>query len=453
MAKGRTIFFCQECGQESPKWLGKCPGCNQWNSFAEKVQVKSRSGATAVGNSSVQAVTEVEAGEEERLGTGMEELNRVLGGGIVPGSIILLGGDPGIGKSTLLLQVAWQISANVGRVLYVSGEESARQLAMRARRLEALHPELLILTETALETIESQISQHNPQIVIIDSIQTIYKAELPMSPGSLGQVRECTSHLMRFAKQTNTSIILVGHVTKDGNVAGPKTLEHMVDVVLYLEGERQHAFRILRGAKNRFGSTNEMGIFEMAGHGLQAVLNPSEVLLAERPMDATGSVVVSVLEGTRPMLLEIQALVSSTAFGNPRRLTTGLDYNRVAMILAVLDKRAGLHVNNFDAYVNVAGGVRVLEPGVDLGIAVALASSLREKKVSHKTLVVGEIGLTGEIRRVAQIQRRLYEAEKLGFKTAIIPYNNLKECNSDFSLNLIGVRNIKEALDNALGGE
>lgn len=452
MAKVKTVFYCQECGQESAKWLGKCPSCDQWNSFAEQVKTKNNS-VVSFKNSQVLAVTEVEFSEDNRISTGIGELNRVLGGGIVPGSILLVGGDPGIGKSTLLLQAAWEIARSVGRVLYVSGEESAQQIALRARRLTALHQNLLVLTETSLESIEAQIEQHKPELVIVDSIQTTYKTDLPMTPGSIAQVRECTSQLMRIAKDKDTSIILVGHVTKEGNVAGPRMLEHMVDVVLYLEGERNHAFRILRGVKNRFGSTNEMGIFEMGSQGLQAVANPSQMLLAERSLKASGSVVVSVLEGTRPVLLEIQALVSSSSFGNPRRLTTGLDYNRVALILAVLEKRAGLHINNFDAYVNVAGGVKVMETGVDLGIAVAVASSLREKVVSPKTVVVGEVGLTGEVRRVTQIERRIYEAEKLGFNKAIIPQNNIKELTAAKHMKIIGVTNIREALEAAIGGE
>jgi DNA repair protein RadA/Sms len=452
LAKVKTIFFCQECGLESPKWLGKCPACNQWNSFVEQLASPRANKLAGHRQSPVLPVTEVNFEDEERFSTGIVELDRVLGGGVVPGSVILVGGDPGIGKSTLLLQAAWEISSASGQVLYVSGEESARQIAMRARRLGVMHPNLLLFTETALEAIEAQIVGYQPRLVIIDSIQTIFKSDLPMTPGSLGQVRECTGHLMRLAKEQNISIVLVGHVTKEGNLAGPRILEHIVDVVLYLEGERQHAFRILRSAKNRFGSTNEIGIFEMSGQGLQAVANPSEVLLAERSEDAAGSVVVPILEGTRPVLLEVQALVSSTVFGNPRRLTTGLDYNRVAMLLAVLEKRAGLHVNNFDAFVNVAGGVRVQETGADLGIALAIASSLKNKPVAPKTMVVGEIGLTGEVRRVAQIQRRLLEAEKLGFNKAIIPYSNYREYAEENNVDVIGVRNISEAMEAALGG-
>ncbi|MBS4026492.1 MAG: DNA repair protein RadA [Clostridia bacterium] len=452
MAKVKTIFFCQECGMESPKWLGKCPACNQWNSFVE--QLASPRGNKLAGHrqSPVQPVTEVNLEDEERFGTGIVELDRVLGGGVVPGSVILVGGDPGIGKSTLLLQAAWEISSASGQVLYVSGEESARQIAMRAKRLGVMHKNLLLFTETAMEAIEAQIVGYQPRLVIIDSIQTIFKSDLPMTPGSLGQVRECTGHLMRLAKEQNISIVLVGHVTKEGSLAGPRILEHIVDVVLYLEGERHHAFRILRSAKNRFGSTNEIGIFEMGGQGLQAVVNPSEVLLAERSEDAAGSVVVAILEGTRPVLLEVQALVSSTVFGNPRRLTTGLDHNRVAMLLAVLEKRAGLHVNNFDAFVNVAGGVRIQETGADMGIALAIASSLKNKPVVPKTMVVGEIGLTGEVRRVAQIQRRLLEAEKLGFNKAIIPYSNYREYVEEKKIDVIGVRNISEAMEAVLGG-
>ncbi|MDW7673779.1 MAG: DNA repair protein RadA [Bacillota bacterium] len=452
MSKVKVAFFCQECGMESPKWLGKCPGCSSWNSFAEKIMAKKRN-IYKDEDSAVQSITDVDFAEEDRLSTGIDELDRVLGGGIVPGSIVLLGGDPGIGKSTLLLQAAWQISVNAGEVLYISGEESAKQIALRAKRLGALHDNFLLFTETALDAVEATIIKQRPKLVIVDSIQTIYKSELPMAPGTLGQVRECTGQLMRLAKDNNISIILVGHVTKEGNIAGPKLLEHMVDVVLYLEGERNHAFRILRGAKNRYGSTHEIGIFEMAEQGLRVVANPSELLLSERPLEAAGSSVVSVLEGTRPVLLEIQALVSSTVFGNPRRLTTGLDYNRVAMILAILEKRAGLHINNFDAYINVAGGVKIIEPGADLGIAAAVASSLKNKVIQYKTLLIGEVGLTGEVRRVAQIQRRLYEAEKLGFNRAIIPYNNLKEASGEFSLQLAGVKNISEALEHALGGE
>jgi DNA repair protein RadA/Sms len=452
LAKAKTIFFCQECGLESPKWLGKCPACNQWNSFAEQLAKPRDNKFAGIRQSQVLPVTEVNFEEEERFSTGIIELDRVLGGGVVPGSVILVGGDPGIGKSTLLLQAAWQISIASGRVLYVSGEESARQIALRAKRLGVMHQNLLLFTETALEAIEGQVVGCQPRLAIVDSIQTIFKADLPMTPGSLGQVRECTGHLMRLAKEQNISIMLVGHVTKEGNLAGPRILEHIVDVVLYLEGERHHAFRILRSAKNRFGATSEIGIFEMSGQGLQAVANPSEVLLAERSEDAAGSVVVAILEGTRPVLLEVQALVSSTAFGTPRRLTSGLDYNRVAMLLAVLEKRAGLHVNTFDAFVNVAGGVRIQEPGADLGIALAIASSLKNKPIAPKTMVVGEIGLTGEVRRVAQIQRRLLEAKKLGFNRAIIPYSNYRECIEDRDLDIIGAGNVNEAIEAAIGG-
>ena len=367
-------------------------------------------------------VTEVSATEEERRSTGMPELDRVLGGGLVPGSLVLLGGDPGIGKSTLLLQVAGAVSAAGQRVLYVSGEESTRQIRMRAERLGALNPELYLYAETDLDVVKEQVGKVSPELMVTDSIQTMYGPDLSSSPGSVSQVRECTARLMRLAKECSISVFVVGHVTKEGMIAGPRVMEHMVDVVLYFEGERHQSFRILRGVKNRYGSTNEIGIFEMSGAGLREVPNPSSFFLMDYAVrDAAGSAVVPTMEGTRPLLVEVQALVSPTSLGVPRRMTTGVDHNRVALIMAVLEKRLGLMLGNCDAYVNVVGGVRIDEPAVDLGIAMALASSFRERVIDGQTVVVGELGLTGEIRPVAAVEKRLHEAARLGFRRCVIP--------------------------------
>lgn len=400
----------------------------------------------------VTRITEIDTVEEKRTHSGYAEFDRVLGGGIVGGSLVLVGGDPGIGKSTLLLQAANAISSNGRKVLYVSGEESAKQIKLRADRLGSLSDNLLILPETDLERIESHIKTHNPDFLIIDSIQTVYRPGLTSAPGSVGQVRECTAFLLRIAKTLNLATFIVGHVTKEGAIAGPRMLEHMVDAVLYFEGERHHTYRILRGVKNRFGSTNEIGIFEMREKGLEEVLNPSELFLSERPHGVAGSCVVASMEGTRPVLVEIQALVTPSSYGTPRRMATGLDHNRVSLIMAVLEKRMGLYLQSQDAYVNVAGGVRLDEPAVDLGIALALASSFREQTMPPHDCYIGEVGLTGEVRGVSRIEQRVREAMKLGFTRLIVPTKSLRGWQPPAGVQVIGVETVQEAFQVALGG-
>ncbi|HHU85790.1 MAG: DNA repair protein RadA [Pelotomaculaceae bacterium] len=409
-------YNCQECGHQSTRWFGRCPGCGAWNSLVEEINQPAGAAATAgTGGQLPLPVTEVPALAEDRFPTELAELDRVLGGGIVPGSLILVGGDPGIGKSTLMLQAAHQLSRRL-QVLYVSGEESARQVRLRADRLGALSPGLLLLCETDLDAVESQLRRLAPPVAIIDSIQTMYKAGIPSAPGSVGQVRECAAQLMRLAKTTGISIFLVGHVTKEGTLAGPRVLEHMVDTVLYMEGDRRQFFRVLRGMKNRFGSTHEIGVFEMSGKGLVEVANPSALFLIQRSRpDVPGSVIVAALEGTRPLLVEIQALVSPTGYGVPRRMTAGVDYNRVALIAAVLEKRMGLNLGSQDLYVNAVGGVKLDEPAVDLAIACALVSSFRDVPVDPVLACAGEVGLTGELRPVTGAEKRIKEAFKMGF--------------------------------------
>ncbi|TDT51251.1 DNA repair protein RadA [Fonticella tunisiensis] len=454
MAKIKTVFVCQECGYASPKWMGKCPGCGSWNSMVEEIEDrdKDRNPVLNIETTRPLTIDEIEITDEERYTTCMEELDRVLGGGIVRGSLILVGGDPGIGKSTLLLQVSKNISSTGKTVLYISGEESAKQIKIRAERLKVAAQKLFIVSETNLSIIEKYISDISPHVVIIDSVQTVYRPELQSAPGSVSQVREATSSIMRIAKNLNTSVFIVGHVTKEGSIAGPRVLEHMVDTVLYFEGERHHAYRIIRAVKNRFGSTNEIGIFEMKGTGLEEVKNPSEMLLSGRPEGVPGSVVVSSLEGTRPMLVEIQALVSATSFGMPRRMATGIDYNRVVLLMAVLEKRVGMQLQTFDAYVNVAGGLKLDEPACDLGIACSIASSFRNIPIDPKTVVIGEVGLTGEIRGVNFIEKRILEAQKLGFSKCVVPKENLKGIEIPEGIQISPVENIYEALDEVLGG-
>ncbi|UOQ44645.1 DNA repair protein RadA [Halobacillus salinarum] len=455
MAKRKTKFVCQECGYETPKWMGKCPGCHQWNTLVEEMSAPAVSRHVFQTNSSTQAkpekINSIQSQKEPRLPTDMPELNRVLGGGIVAGSLVLIGGDPGIGKSTLLLQVSAQIANKQLPVLYISGEESSRQTKLRAERLNITSEELYVLSETNLQDVITQIDSINPSFVVIDSIQTIFKEDVTSAPGSVSQVRECTSQLMRIAKSKGIPIFIVGHVTKEGSIAGPRLLEHMVDAVLYFEGERHHTFRILRSVKNRFGSTHEMGIFEMKEKGLEEVLNPSEIFLEERSQGAAGSIVVASMEGTRPVLVEIQALISPTAFGNPRRMATGLDHNRVPLLMAVLEKRAGLLLQNQDAYVKVAGGVKLDEPAVDLAVAISIASSFRDQASNPHDVVVGEVGLTGEVRRVARIEQRVQEAAKLGFKRVIIPNKNLDGWTPPSSIEVIGVNTVQEAMNLTLG--
>ena len=454
MAKGKkTVFFCQNCGYESPKWMGQCPGCRQWNTFVEEtISTSAGKGIsqtmvkTSGGNEPV-ALAKIKTGEDDRIKTEIEELDRVLGGGIVQGSMVLVGGDPGIGKSTLLLQVCRQLSNKGHKILYISGEESLRQIKLRAERIGEFNDLLLLMCETNLETIRSTIERVRPEAVVIDSIQTMYNEDISSAPGSVSQVRESTGVLMQIAKGLGISIFIVGHVTKDGSVAGPRVLEHMVDTVLYFEGDRQVAYRILRSVKNRFGSTNEIGVFEMQNKGLAEVKNPSQVMLNGRPTDASGSVVVCSIEGTRPILIEIQALVTRTNFGLPRRTSVGIDYNRVNLLMAVLEKRAGLHLGDWDAYVNLAGGMKLGEPAIDLGIVMAIASSYKNKVVDPELLIFGEVGLSGEIRRVSMAEQRVREAEKLGFTACLMPKANLESLQGKYQIRLIGVSNIKEAMN------
>ena len=449
MAKAKTsVFFCQNCGYESSKWAGQCPACKEWNTFVEEVvdkkALKTRKDVAEV---APRTFSEIELSDEIRISTHMPEMDRVLGGGIVPGSMLLVGGDPGIGKSTLLLQICRNLSADQIPVLYVSGEESAQQIKMRANRMGQFSESLTVLSETNLDLIRGVIEKAKPQIVVIDSIQTMYNEEVGSAPGSVSQVRESTGVLMKLAKTLNITIFVVGHVTKDGNVAGPRVLEHMVDTVLYFEGDRHATYRILRGQKNRFGSTNEIGVFEMRQEGLVEVENPSEYMLAGRPQNSSGSIVACSIEGTRPILIEIQALVCRSNFGMPRRTAVGTDYNRVNLLMAVLEKRIGLHMNDYDAYVNIAGGIRMNEPAIDLGMVLALVSSFKEKPIDESTICFGEVGLSGEVRAVPMVEQRIKEADKLGFTTCILPKVSLKGIDVPKGMKLVGVDNIQEAVD------
>lgn len=450
MAKEKQLFFCQECGYESAKWLGQCPGCHAWNSLVEeKVVTKGKVGNSKcrVESKEPTSLFQVSSKEEERIKTNIGELDRVLGGGIVRGSLTLVGGDPGIGKSTLLLQVCRNLANSNQKVLYISGEESLKQIKLRAERLGIFQQEMYLLCETNIEVACASILKTMPDMVVIDSIQTMSSDDMSSAAGSVSQVREVTAQLMLLAKQTGTAIFIVGHVTKEGVVAGPRTLEHMVDTVLYFEGDRQGAYRILRGVKNRFGSTNEIGVFEMLHNGLEEVKNPSEIMLNGRPLDSSGSVVVCSLEGTRPILIEIQALVTDTSFGIPRRTTVGIDYNRVNLLLAVLEKRAGYQLGACDAYVNLTGGMKLGEPAIDLGIVMAIISSYKNRGFDPYTLIFGEVGLTGEVRAVAMAEQRVYEAEKMGFTTCILPKTNLDNLKGNYKIKLIGVNNVREAID------
>ena len=455
MAKGKkSVFFCQNCGHEESKWLGQCPACGEWNTFVEeRIDTGITKGTTAsaravresVKAAAVVPLTDVSADDETRSTTGIGELDRVLGGGIVPGSLVLVGGDPGIGKSTLLLQVCRQM-AEMKKILYISGEESQAQIRLRANRMGKFSPNLLLLCETNLETIRGVIEKERPELVIIDSIQTMYSEEVSSAPGSVSQVRESTNVFMQLAKGLCISIFIVGHVTKEGTVAGPRVLEHMVDTVLYFEGDRHASYRILRAVKNRFGSTNEIGVFEMRQNGLAEVENPSEYMLSGRPENASGSVVACSMEGTRPILLEIQALVCRSNFGMPRRTAAGTDYNRVNLLMAVLEKRLGMALSNCDAYINIAGGIRMNEPAIDLGIVLAIASSFRNRPIDEKTIVFGEVGLSGEVRAVSMPEQRVAEAKKLGFETCILPEVSLKMVKDVRGIRLIGVKNIGDAV-------
>ncbi len=452
MSKTRTIFVCQSCGHSSPKWLGRCPECDEWGSLTEELAPtgKTSSAAATFGGSAPLQLTEIPAEGASRTPTGISEFDRALGGGIVHGSLVLLGGDPGIGKSTVLTQVAGKLAADGNRVLYVSGEESAQQIKLRANRIGIESGNLYLLSETSMEAVEHHTREMKPAYLIVDSIQTMNDTDLSSAPGTVSQVRSCTNRLANIAKQSGVPVFIVGHVTKDGFLAGPKVLEHMVDTVLYFEGDRRHSYRIIRAAKNRFGSTDELGIFEMREEGLVEVPNASEAFLAERSETGSGSVVTSTIEGTRPILVEIQALVAQSYFTSPRRTATGIDYNKMLMILAVLEKRAGMALGNKDVYVNVAGGVRIVEPAADLAVALAVASSLLDRPVDHKLLAIGEIGLAGEVRTVVQAEKRLREAARLGFTTALVASPIAESCGNVAGLRVIGTPTLAAAIRHAV---
>jgi len=449
LKKVRSSFFCQNCGHQSPKWLGKCPSCNQWSSFAEEeFRADDRTDRFEQGLSEPPLpIDAIESDEKERISTGMAEMDRVLGGGIVGGSAILVGGDPGIGKSTLLLQVLHRMARNNLKCLYVSGEESAKQIKLRGRRIGAASANLLIMVEIALDNILQQIKNIKPAVVVIDSIQTVYSPVLSSAPGSVGQVREASEQLILLSKKTGIPVFLIGHVTKDGAIAGPKVLEHMVDTVLYFEGDSGHAYRIIRSIKNRFGPTHEIGVFEMRDNGLNEVSNPSAFFLAERPEGAPGSAVAPSIEGTRPILIEIQSLVHPTNFGLPRRTAIGVDHNRVSLLVAVMDKVCGLHLSNHDIYLNVAGGVKVDEPAIDLGIVSSMASSFLDRPVDAGTVVIGEVGLTGEVRGVSQMDTRIREAARMGFNRCILPKTHTHDISREVKITLYKISNLKELIE------
>lgn len=448
MAKGKkSMFFCQNCGHEESKWLGQCPACKEWNTFVEeKISTGGGAVSKATREAQVTPITKVSADDHTRTQTGIKELDRVLGGGIVPGSLVLVGGDPGIGKSTLLLQVCQRLSESA-KILYISGEESLAQIKLRANRMGEFRDNLLLLCETNLETIQAVIEKQRPAFTVIDSIQTMYSEEVASAPGSVSQVRESTNVFMQLAKGLGISIFIVGHVTKEGTVAGPRVLEHMVDTVLYFEGDRHASYRILRGVKNRFGSTNEIGVFEMRQNGLIEVENPSEYMLSGKPENASGSVVACSMEGTRPILIEIQALVCKSNFGMPRRTATGTDYNRVNLLMAVLEKRIGLPLSNYDAYINIAGGIKMNEPAIDLGIVMALASSYKNRPIDEKMIVFGEVGLSGEVRAVNMPEQRVSEAKKLGFETCILPAVSKNMVKEIKGIKIVGVKTISDAIN------
>lgn len=459
MSKIKTVFQCQACGYTSPKWLGKCPDCGAWNSFAEEKQ--SPKALKSFGASEPQPLSKIIGGKEKRTPVGINEFDRVLGGGLVNGAIILIGGDPGIGKSTLLLQAVSKITERQGArgkgqkvdtnsrtVLYVSGEESPEQIKLRAERLSIDSDNIMLLPETLVENVIRTAEDLKPSAVVVDSIQTIYTEELTSAPGSVGQIRESAAKLMFFAKRSEIPVFLIGHVTKEGAIAGPRVLEHLVDTVLYFEGDRGHPYRILRTIKNRFGSTNEIGVFEMTDEGLIEITNPSELFMSERPLGVSGSTVIATMEGTRPLLVELQALVSPTTFGMPRRTSMGVDFNRVNLLIAVLEKRAGIHLGGMDVFINIVGGLKILEPAADIGIISAIVSSFREVPIDSKTFLFGEIGLSGEVRAVAQGDARLKEAAKVGFKKAIIPKGNAERLKDNFGLNIIGVKDVEDVIEN-----
>ena len=450
MAKQKTVYFCQSCGMESSKWMGQCPSCGEWNTFAEEA-VTVKKGSASVSRREIHAkatrLNDIKAAGEERFSTGIAELDRVLGGGIVPGSMILVGGDPGIGKSTLLLQVCKTLSERHKSILYVSGEESLQQIKLRAERIGEFSDTLSLLCETNLEIVDEIVRRDLPQILVIDSIQTMYSEHVTSAPGSVSQVRESTGSLLQMAKVLGIAVFIIGHVTKEGVVAGPRVLEHMVDTVLYFEGDRHAAYRILRGVKNRFGSTNEIGVFEMRSGGLIEVENPSEFMLGGKPKGASGSVVACSMEGSRPILLEVQALVCRSNFGMPRRTAAGTDCNRVNLLMAVLEKRVGLQMGNCDAYVNIAGGIRMNEPAIDLGIVLALVSSYKNRPIDEKTICFGEVGLSGEVRAVNMAEQRVAEAKKLGFTVCVLPEATKSALSAISGIRLIGVKSVKDAID------
>jgi len=445
----KTIFVCQGCGYQSLKWMGKCPECGEWNSLVEERQNHTllSGGSTPVSRSRPVTLEAVEMNQHRRISTNIQEFDRVLGGGLVPGSLILVGGDPGIGKSTLMLQVLHRLATGKQKVLYVSGEESLEQIKLRSERLNTVSENLWVVSETTLESISAMANEMVPNAMVVDSIQTVFSPELTSAPGSVSQVREATMHLMHLAKRTGIPIFLVGHVTKDGAIAGPRLLEHMVDTVLYFEGERNNIFRILRAVKNRFGSTNEIGVFEMRDNGLCEIVNPSAIFLSQRPFLVPGSVVTASIEGSRPILFDLQALVGSASFGTPRRTVLGVDHNRVSLLVAVMEKKLGLQLMNQDIFVNVTGGVKVDEPAVDLGIVSAIASSFYDKPVKESTLVLGEIGLTGEVRGISQAESRVQEARKMGFRRCLIPENNLKDLKGLSDIEMVGVQTISGVVD------
>jgi len=446
MAKVKTFFQCQACGYVSPKWLGKCPDCGEWNTLAEEKK-EARQGRKSSGRSEAQPLNTIISGKEKRTTTGIREFDRVLGGGVVAGSVILVGGDPGIGKSTVLIQALSGLSKKYESVLYVSGEESPEQIKLRAERLSIDSGKIMLLAETSLENIIDTASELKPGAIVIDSIQTMYTEEILSAPGSVSQVRECAARLMFFAKKSAIPVFLVGHVTKEGAIAGPRVLEHIVDTVLYFEGDRGHSYRILRTVKNRFGSTNEIGVFEMTDSGLSEIENPSELFLSERPLNVSGSTVVASMEGTRPLMVEIQALVSPTTFGMPRRTSIGVDFNRVNLLTAVLEKKAGLHLGGMDIFINVVGGLKIIEPAIDLGIIMTIASSLRDIPIEPKIFMFGEVGLSGEIRAVAYAEQRIKEAAKIGFKKALMSGTNSERLKESFGLEIMGVGNVEDALE------
>lgn len=462
MSKNKTVFQCQACGHASPKWLGKCPDCSAWNSFAEEKQ--SPKSLKSFGASEPQPLSKIIGGKEKRTPVGINEFDRVLGGGLVNGAIILIGGDPGIGKSTLLLQAVAKITtpptlpldkgghggvrSGLRTVLYVSGEESPEQIKLRAERLSIDSDNIMLMPETLVENIIRTAEDLRPSAVVVDSIQTIYTEELTSAPGSVGQIRESAAKLMFFAKRSEIPVFLIGHVTKEGAIAGPRVLEHLVDTVLYFEGDKGHPYRILRTIKNRFGSTNEIGVFEMTDQGLTEITNPSELFMSERPLGVSGSTVIATMEGTRPLLVELQALVSPTTFGMPRRTSMGVDFNRVNLLIAVLEKKAGIHLGGMDIFINIVGGLKILEPASDLGIIAAIVSSFKETPIDSKTIFFGEVGLSGEARVVAQAEARIKEAAKIGFKNAIIPKGSADKFKDNYGMTIIGVKDVEEVIEN-----